>query len=102
MVNGPELLVPSLLDEVEVELADGREESVRVVQQRRHAAVRCLDAVVRDCLAGHYGNPDAVLLMDCLDTRRGGDDHDLVCQRAHRRMVTLPEPAVGPSTECGS
>jgi hypothetical protein len=42
----PELLVPALADEVQVDLADGRREAVRVIGGPLVVAVACPDAVV--------------------------------------------------------
>jgi hypothetical protein len=92
----PQRLVPSLADEVEIELADGREEAVRVVDRGPLAVVDDLEAVVRHRRAGQQRDPDAALLVACrVPAVRRHDRHVLreVGERADRDPVVA---GVGP------
>ena len=66
----PQVLVPSLVDQVQVDLAERRQEPVRVVQDDRAGVVADLDPVVRDLLGvGDDAGPDALELV--LEPGRG-------------------------------
>jgi hypothetical protein len=72
----PELLVPALADEVQVDLAEAREETVRVVVGVRAAFVRHLEPVVGDLRHRQHAGEDAVPLpreFDPLAAEHHGD-----------------------------
>ena len=66
----PQLLVPALVDQVEVHLAEARQEPVGVVAGDRAVAVVDLDAVVRDVGHRQGAGPDAGVLVVELDALR--------------------------------
>jgi hypothetical protein len=86
----PQVLVTTLVDQVEVDLAEGRQEAVGVVQGGGRAVVGHLQPV-----AGHVGDrqhpdPDSLVLVAELDPFRAvGDDH--------RRRERLERPHRDPS-----
>ena len=61
--HGPERLVATLADEVQVDLAERREEPVGIVDLGRLTAVRHLDAVVGDLGCGEDSCVDAAVLV---------------------------------------
>ncbi len=59
----PQLLVAALGDQVEVHLAEGRQEAVRVIAGNRVPAVHGIDGVVGNRGAGERGDPHAAVLV---------------------------------------
>ena len=103
--HGPQLLVPALVDEVEVHLAEAGQEAVGVVAGDRALAVVDLDAVVGDVGHGQLAGPDAGVLVVELDAllalRAVVDDPDGLGQRLEDAHGDLPSPVCGPSTAWG-
>ena len=80
----PQLLVTTLTDEVEVDLAERRHEAVRVVPALLRAVlVGCEDAVVGHVLARGGAHPDALVLVCELDALIAHLDGDRACHRTH-------------------
>lgn len=77
--RGPQRLVAAFADEVHVDLAQGGQETVGVVDRDRLALVGDLEPVVRHVarvLRGQGADPDAVVLMGQFRASRAGDDDD--------------------------
>ena len=72
----PHLLVAAFADEVQVELAERREEPVGVIGRDDLTAVGHVEAVVGDVLRGEHALPDAAVLMRQRVTIVADDDLD--------------------------
>ena len=74
----------SFAEQVQVHLAEGRQESVRVVLAHGPEPVVHLEPVVRDPVEGEHGGEDALVHVAQRVAVVGGDDGDRLGERPER------------------